>query len=386
MTTIDNSKVYLKRVIESAIFKKAPTSARLLAFLANSTFDKKELKETTIGLELFGESFLNETNSSKIRVSIYNLRKRLNSYYENEGKVDPYRIEIEKGQYYVSFIRSNVRKEVDYKKRYKTVLVLFVLFLISVLLTFKSVLYKPKFVLWNSFFKSKKETLLVVGDIFGIMRQKLSGKTYWYRNYSINSITDFYEYKRKNPNLKDSIYPSSYTYITAMGAVATNDVSRLFTYQNRKLSVKLSSKIDYNDIKNQNIIYVGPLKNKNKMIIFFNKTNSDYSFVKQNRGYSLLNKHTQKIYKLSTLDDNTEYAIVSKLYQKNNKNSQFMFFSNHDIGVMGTVEYFTNLEKTQSFIDKYKIKEKSSFTALFKVKGQERVNLSLELITVSVIN
>ncbi len=381
---INDQKLYLKNILESNTFKKSPSSVRLLKFLANATFDKNDLKETTIGLELFGDSFLNETNSSRIRVSIYNLRKRLDSYYENEGKEDSYRIEIKKGQYYVSFKRNNNHKTIDYNKRYKLVLSLIIVLLICFGITITKILYQPKIVLWNSFFKSEKETILVVGDLFGVEGRNYLGRTSWYRDYNINSNADLFEFKRKNPFFKDSIYASSYTYITGMGSVASKDITKLFTNHQRDISIKLSSKLEYRDLKQQNIIYVGPLKNKNKMIDYFNQTNTEYNLFSGEKGISLKHKKKGTIYPLSTATDNTEYAIVSKFYEKSNGNSQFMFFSDHDIGVMATVEYFTTAQKIKAFTSKYKLGEKTSFTALFKVKGQERTNLSLELIIVAI--
>ena len=154
---INTQKRYLQKIIESNSFKKAPSSASLLKFLATSTFENKDLKETTIGIELFGISYLNDSNSSRIRVSIYNLRKRIYSYYENEGRNDLYRIEIKKGQYHISFKKNNNQKIIDYKKRYIiAVSVLFFLMLASGI-TVAKILYRPKIVIWDSFFKSDKE-------------------------------------------------------------------------------------------------------------------------------------------------------------------------------------------------------------------------------------
>lgn len=379
---INDQKLYLSKLLKSNAFKKSPTSARLLTFLANSTFDKVDLKETTIGLELFGNSFLNETNSSRIRVTIYNLRKKLDLYYKEEGREDLYRIDIKKGQYYISFNKNKGHEVIDYNKRYKLVLVFFFILLFGFVLTIIAFFHKPKIVLWDSFFRNDKEVVVVVGDLFGVEGKNLTGKTCWYRDYTINSIDDLYDFVRKNPVFKDNIKPSSYTYMTGMGPLAVNEISRLFNNQDSEISVKISSKLNYRDLKTLNVIYVGPLKNKNKMIDYFNQTSSKYSLFFDEKGVALKGGRKNALYRLSTETNDTEYAIVAKFYEENNGNSHFMFFSDHDIGVMSTVEYFTSPLELNNFSRTHNFNEYTSFIALYKVIGRERINLSLELIFV----
>ncbi len=47
-----------------------------------------------------------------------------------------------------------------------------------------------------------------------------------------------------------------------------------------------------------------------------------------------------------------DYTVVSRIPGPNNT-EQFLFFSNHDIGVMATVEFFTNEQSIEAFTKKY---------------------------------
>ena len=92
----------LKKIIESRHFNKSKISCDLLEYLVSTSLEEKSPKEFTIGIELFGKKYGEETKpDANIRVYIHNLRKKLNDYYEEEGSKDPLVFEIEKGKYTV---------------------------------------------------------------------------------------------------------------------------------------------------------------------------------------------------------------------------------------------------------------------------------------------
>lgn len=373
--------VHLEHVLNSGAFKKAPTSSRLLKFLTISTIEGKELKETTVGMELFGESFLRNDNSSRIRVNIYNLRKKLEAYYSKEGKNDLLKIEIKKGQYYTKFIINKHKKQiVDYKKRYTIALIFSGILLLMGTMFLGTFLYRPSMPIWKDFFDNKKETILVVGDFFGVIGRTVTGKIGWNRDYNLNSSQEFYSYKESHPELDESIIPSDYTYITGMGAIGTHKISKLFEEQEKEFTIRFSSKLDYEEIKENNTIYIGPIKNNNKFLSYLN--NKKFNLSGNTLHYRNVKKKQDTIINLFSTGEREEYAIVSRIKAVDNSESErFLFFSNHDMGVIATVEYFTN-KKTLEEFEKTYLKNSESFTALFLVEGRERTNLGLELILV----
>jgi len=373
----------LKHILNSEAFKKSPTSSRLLQFLVTSTINGKELKETTVGIELFGQNFLKDENSSRIRVNIYNLRKKLESYYDDEGINDSLKIEIRKGQYYTQFI-TNKEKEtvIDYKKKFRTLLTFSALLFGSTLFFIIQAFYKPPVPIWNAFFKNKKETILVVGDFFGILGKTATGKIGWNRDYNLNSPKDFYSYKKKHPELDTSITPSTYTYLTGMGPIATNNISKLFTRQKKDFTIRFSSKLDYKDIKENNTIYIGPIKNENKFLNFITEKSKNFNLNGNQLHYKNIQKKKDTIIDLFTTGENREYAIVSRIKGIDKDiPERFLFFSNHDIGVVATVEYFINYKTLKAFQKQYLV-DNESFTAVFLVEGKERTNLGLKLVLV----
>jgi len=144
--------------------------------------------------------------------------------------------------------------------------------------------------------------------------------------------------------------------------------------------IRFSRKLNYDDIKENNTIYIGPLKNKNKFLDYMNEKNKNLKI--KNRLLTYKNKITKKdtIIDLQTVSQNKEYALVSRI-KSTNEAERFLFFSDHDIGVIATVEYFTNKKNLKEFQSNY-LKNNESFTAVFIVEGKERTNLGLELILV----
>ncbi len=382
----ENKISQLERVLESDTFKLSPTSSRLLRFLTNATLEGKELKETTVGIEIFGNSFIEDASSSKMRVSIYNLRKKLKAYYSDEGKNDALKIEIRKGQYYTDFIiNKEIRIEKSAVDNYKNRFVMALsavgvlgLFVIGLLVYF---LYQPSTPIWDSFFTNKKETIVVVGDVFGVLGKTATGQVGWNRDYNINSMADFYKLKNENPKIAEGIKPSDYTYLTSSGVLGTKVLSDFFFQQKSDFTVRFSSKLNYADLKENNTVYIGPMKNKNMFIDYVNNYNKHFNIQDFKIRYKNNLKKIDTVFDLRETDGIKDYALVCRIKGQANKGEQFFFFSDHDIGNIAVVEYFTNKDNLASFTKKY-LQESESFVAVFLVEGKDRTNLGIKLLLV----
>ena len=119
------------------------------------------IKESIIEWEFFGTQENSTKSNPKVRVNVYNLRKKLTHYYQEEGKKEPYRVVIDKGQYLIRFERSNEKSTL--RSQFNLVVLLPYLLLI-VLLTAWIVNSippsKPK--LWEPFLSDKTKTTLFI--------------------------------------------------------------------------------------------------------------------------------------------------------------------------------------------------------------------------------
>jgi hypothetical protein len=92
----------VERVLQSETFRNAPTSRRLLKYLAerSQAGDADQLKEYTIGVDAFGKGAdYNPRQDSTVRIQIGRMRQKLAEYYREEGKNDTTVIDLPKGRF-----------------------------------------------------------------------------------------------------------------------------------------------------------------------------------------------------------------------------------------------------------------------------------------------
>ncbi|WP_299555923.1 hypothetical protein [Seonamhaeicola sp.] len=364
-----------QKIIDSDTFKNAPTSIALLKYLYEATKKGTHLKESVIDIDFFKSENAGDRSNPRVRVNVHNLRKKIARFYETEGKGDLWRLTINKGQYQVSFYKNEQGHTVLKKLKWTTVLPYTLLFA-SLLIIVKMSIPKPKPDLWKSFLLKNTPTNLYIGDHFGMTGKTITKNNGWTRDFSINSSDEFYNFIDSNPNLRDSIKPANYSYSTRMAALSTQKFQAFFQDYNKNFSVRFSTQTSTSEIKEGFAVYAGPSKNNNQFLYFFNEANPYFEISDTN--LKLLDHPTQKdtIFNLNSGDVTNEYAVVSK-YPVDHA-EHFVFFSQHDIGVSATVEYFTNQDSIRKFNETY-LKDNDYFTAVFEVKGQDRTNTSLKL-------
>jgi serine/threonine-protein kinase len=94
----------MERVLASACFARGVRVSKLLRFLVERRLEgrESELKESIIGVEVFGRSpDYDPKLDSTVRSEAVRLRARLSHYYSTEGSRDPILIELPKGGYVV---------------------------------------------------------------------------------------------------------------------------------------------------------------------------------------------------------------------------------------------------------------------------------------------
>lgn len=367
----------INSIKKSKTFSKAPTSQALLQYLFEATQKGTDLKEGLVELEFFKQPKNSDKNNARVRVNIYNLRKKLDKFYLEEGKNEAYKVVIDKGQYEVRFERKKTETSLLGKIRISIVLPYILLFISA--LVFLILLLPPKKpLIWESFLSKKNTTTLYIGDNFGFLGKTITGQFGWIRNYDINTIKEFYQFRDRHPEIKSDVKPATYTYTTGMAVLSTQKLQNLFQRHKRDFNIRFSTKTSISEIIEGNAIYVGPIKNNNPFINFFNTENP---YFKINGDHlSFFNHPTKKdtTFNLFTRGIASEYAIVSKIPGPGGT-EQFIFFSNHDIGVISTVEFFTNTDSLRNFEKKY-LDDSAYFTAIFEANGLDRTNTDLELI------
>ena len=103
---------YVKKINESLEFSNSGKYRNLLNYLVDASEKGLVPKEVTIAYEVFNiDAGRDSVNEANIRVYIHNLRKKLDTYYNNEGKDDKLILKIPKGRYKVEYVKG-IRNQV----------------------------------------------------------------------------------------------------------------------------------------------------------------------------------------------------------------------------------------------------------------------------------
>jgi hypothetical protein len=100
-------RVELDAVLQSEWFRRSPKISRFLSYVCEKYFDGKsdEISEYAIAIEVLGrDSNFDPQTDAIVRVDAHHLRKRLKSFYENEGKDHEIELVIPPGKYTPRFV------------------------------------------------------------------------------------------------------------------------------------------------------------------------------------------------------------------------------------------------------------------------------------------
>jgi hypothetical protein len=103
----------LRRILKSRHFANAPKKSRFLEFVCEQTLlgNGEKLNEYLIGVEVYGRgSDFNPQEDPIVRVQAHEMRHSLKSYYDEEGKTSPLRIDLPLGHYVPLFQKATVEE------------------------------------------------------------------------------------------------------------------------------------------------------------------------------------------------------------------------------------------------------------------------------------
>jgi len=275
----------IERLLNSKTIGNSEALRKLLAYLADKWIadGAQGLKEYTIGVEAFAKApQYDPQEDPSVRIFASKLRHKLEEYYLKEGSGSLYRIEMPRGHYALSFqaapnnaatsqldsLRSEVRK---WRLMTAACAVLAALSPLLFLLPWRSAAKQPEApsiagqpwtpeldLIWSPFLKSNRSLLISLGT--PLFTKFSSG---FYRNPKINEEAQANrseEIGRLQERLGSPYAVPSYAYTGAGEAIGAFLLARLFQGRAPSFTLERSSTITWDDIRHQNVIFVGPPK------------------------------------------------------------------------------------------------------------------------------
>jgi len=399
------------RQVETLIASKelhgSDSLCKLLRYLANHALDHpgKPLKEYQIATEVFGRSSdFDPQLDSIIRVQAGRLRSKLAKYYESEGANDPIVVDLPKGTYLLSFHhrgrggakllgteheRGLHAASLTSGRPGMAVAMLSILLLISVAVIVLLLINRKSAdaalahanqpapaafeVFWKPFNSGSDEPWAVFSNASFVGRPETGLRYYNPARDSGTSVWDHY---------------------TGVGEVlAVHSLDQVFGTLHRGLRVKRGSLFSLDDVKNNDLIFLGsPSENLTLMEI---PGTTEFVFQRLSSGprkgdLSIVNVHpkpgeSQEYLASPSSSPLTEdYAIVALMPGLNPSRSVMILAGTTTFGTQAAVEYVCRENSVQELLLRLAVSktgELKPFEALLRVKVTRGVPVQTELVT-----
>lgn len=262
----------LEEILLSPEFSNAQRYKDLLQYIVKASISGKEIKETTIAIDVFSkDASFEPTTDPTVRVYMSNLRKKLEHYYLSTGKDQVIRIDIPKGHYHAEYVNISQSLPENAKKNKIIIsalagIIILSFIVIAYLITRKGddrQTVKQNYIfnnpVWSGFNQNNLPNLIVLGDYF-FMYERKDNLDHFIRDPKINSNTEYKDFLARSPEYFNKYLISNITYLRPSVFWAMMKILPAIQ-TSKEVHLKLASELIWDDLQQNNIIFVGTFKN-----------------------------------------------------------------------------------------------------------------------------
>jgi hypothetical protein len=345
-----------ERILGSTAFSKSPVNRELLKYLVQVSLRGERPKEYQIAADVFGRK-IGEDKETNVRVYILNLRKKLQEYYQNEGK---------------EFL-----KKMAFSRAPLLLFLSFMVLTLSVAILLYSPSRKTKIDFWKPFLTNNHPVFLVLGDHYFFRSRIATGQIATVRDNQINSDADFERFLSKNPSKNPEMEKSDLTYINNQAPIGLFHIMNILG-GGTTIKMDYSSRVRMDDFRGYHVIFVGSFKTLQILSPAVEKMGLKYDIEN-----SLLEYRTSdSTFTFDNHDDrylNYEYAGLIHFTTNDGRHVVF-FLCDNDIGNIALVKYMTTHATIKPFEKALKEISGENFKGVFLVKGQKRTDFEISLV------
>jgi hypothetical protein len=407
---MSGNEQYLRQVeklANSSVLHGSESLRKLLRYLARHAIEHPgiPLKEYQIATEEFGRPpEFDPAVDSMVRVQAGRLRAKLAEYYASEGAEDPIRIELHKGAYTLSFHprqtgepQQHPNDAAEYElhpvsqapaSRKWVVAVVTLCILLAVALSellftrratpvASALVEEPAAtavqVFWKPFLRGPEEPWVVFSNAAFVGRPETGMRYYNAARDSHDAVWDHY---------------------TGVGEVlAVHNLDQVFGALHRKIRVKRGSLFSLDDVKNNDLIFVGS-PSENLTLLEIPGTH-EFVFERMDSGprkgdLAVANIHPQagesKFYLASPSSAplTEDYAVIGFVPGLNPSRSVLIIAGTTTFGTQGAVEYVCRQDSLGELLLRLSVSDTGDlkpFEALLRVKVTKGVPVESELVS-----
>jgi hypothetical protein len=259
------------RILLSSTFGGRESLKRLLAYLSDRTMEGSagDLKEYTVGVDVFHKpEGYDPQEDGSVRQHVGKLRQKLDEYYRTEGAADPIRVELPKRQFRLEFQDSAPVPAETQPTKPQPVAHWIAIACLFMLLPFAYWIGSARRapieldpavrLLWAPFLDSARPTVVCLGTpLF------LRNRSFRVRDSHLNA-TDTPEAQARIRELQEKLrldsFVPTFDYTGIGEAYAAFDIARVFAGAHREASLTRANVLSWNDIRGENVIFLGPPK------------------------------------------------------------------------------------------------------------------------------
>ena len=299
-----------RKIEKSGALGRSRSYARLLDFLIDCAGTGRVPKELEIAMEVFGKGAdFDPSQDSMVRVYAHNLRQKLEHHYATDGRAEPRRLSLARGEYRVSL--SVVEPERSEPARapedraaessaaapapaplaaavmpataaaaargvpLRRVAAVVGLIAIGVVIGFfaagaRAPAKSPAQIvaassIWASVLDDDMPILLVVGDYYIFGEVEHGDVKRMIRDFSVNSSKDLDELLMNHPDMIGRYMDLDLTYLPRGSATGMLDVLRVLYTASKPVRVVSMSELSIADLKSNHVVYIGYLSALDKL-------------------------------------------------------------------------------------------------------------------------
>ncbi|HEX3353535.1 MAG TPA: hypothetical protein VHS34_11985 [Terriglobales bacterium] len=394
----------IDRLVNSHVLHGSESLCKLLRYLAEHALDHpgSPLKEYQIATEVFGRSpSFDPQSDSTIRVQAGRLRLKIAEYYSSEGGDDPIQVEMPKGTYVVSFHRREpnatrqlasvpgaeqaaAEQKTDLNQKLALVLggllilaVIAIAFLLATRnsrVTDRGAEPAPQAfsTFWKSFLTGPEEPWVIFSNGAFVGRPETGMRYFDPARDARDVILDHY---------------------TGVGEVlAVHALDRTFGLLHRKIRVKRGSLLSLDDVKNNDMIFVGsPAENLTLREI---PSTQEFVFRRLESGprkgdLSISNAHPQAgeaeywVGSPSHVALSEDYSVIALVRGLNPAKSVLILAGTTTIGTQAAVEFVCQQNSLEELLPRLQVSENGElkpFEAVLRVKVTRGVPVESDIV------